>query len=66
MARMKRASTPVEEATDWIAVDISSVSSSELLATFHCVHESAIMALFASNLIELVRLIRHGDLGLHT
>jgi hypothetical protein len=35
MARMNRASTPVELATDWMLLDMFSISSSELFSTFH-------------------------------
>jgi hypothetical protein len=50
IAKINRGSMPVELATDWMTVDISEISSSELSANPHCAQEVDITPWFASNL----------------
>lgn len=51
MAKMKRASMPVDALTDWMAVDISLISASELSATPNWVQLADITALFMLNMV---------------
>ena len=55
IARMNRASMPVEAATDLMLDESCVISASELLGTSHCAQELDMMTLFASNLEESVR-----------
>lgn len=57
MAKIKRASMPVDALTDWMAVEISLISASELSATPNWVQLADITALFMLNLKSDVRLI---------
>jgi hypothetical protein len=50
MARMKRGSMPVDAPTDWIAVEISLISSSELFVTPNWAHEVEMTSLLLLNL----------------
>lgn len=52
IARMNRASIPVELATDWIADDISEISESELSATPNCEQEVDITPWLAANMVS--------------
>ena len=63
IAKMKRASMPVEEATDWMLLDISDISSSVLSATPHCVQELDMTPLFAANLKLGVLVLGSGLVG---
>jgi len=47
IARMKRESTPVDAATDVMALLMSAISSEEGLGTFHCVQLCWMLSLLA-------------------